>query len=106
MVGPSGGAVWTPGMAQGSGATELVLQADCNLVLKDELKVLWASGTKCSGQLTSQKEPTSRTQEPSFYVLRNIPKSAGWMVDVAAAVMKAVPQLNPIGVGSDWRPDC
>eukprot|EP01047_Picozoa_sp_COSAG01_P012930 COSAG01_NODE_594_length_15086_cov_39.948805_13_plen_220_part_00 len=95
VMAPSGNVVWAPpGVVRGSEAmkaTELILQTDCNLVLKNELQVLWASGTKCIGQLTHS---TSRTQSPLFYVLRNILKSAGWMVDVADAITKAVPKLT------------
>jgi hypothetical protein len=49
-VAANGTVVWMPpGVgAASTPATELIVQDDCNLVLKNEMHVLWASGTKCA----------------------------------------------------------
>ena len=47
-VAANGTVVWTPpGVAASASATELVVTDDCNLVLRNEQRVLWASGTTC-----------------------------------------------------------
>ena len=92
-VSPDGSVVWAPPGVKASGATELVLQDDCNLVLKDELSVLWASGTTCAAPQLPRGGPPHK-QRPLFYVLRNILKTATYMADVANATEAAVPGVQ------------
>ena len=90
----NGTVVWKPpGLADGfTGASELILQDDCILVLKTGQNVLWASGSKCAGppQMSSSK----RQQKPLFYFLRNILQTATYMVDAAAAINGLVPAME------------
>eukprot|EP01051_Picozoa_sp_SAG22_P011776 SAG22_NODE_1163_length_5300_cov_18.540088_1_plen_206_part_00 len=113
LVAPNGTVMWTPpglaaaAPAAGHGlaaAAELVVQDDCNLVLKaGSEKVLWATGTKCAeaGPSPPKSSPPAQAEDhpaaaspPLFYILRNILKSATYMADVAAATTAAIPDMT------------
>ena len=97
FVARNGTVVWTPpGLAKGGpGATELILQDDCNLVLKRGRVVLWASGSKCAGLAPLSSLPRQqKKEEPFFYFLRNILRTATFMADAAAAIKGLVPAME------------
>jgi hypothetical protein len=53
----AGTVVWAPpGVAASAHATELIVQDDCNLVLKEHSTVLWATGTNCKGSSHGQEQ--------------------------------------------------